>query len=74
MSDELVKRLCDVAEARQVALDAANRIEKLEVKLDQVQWLLIESAVELEKGIKTMLIILVIFCIAVGFFLGWIFT
>jgi len=26
------------------------------------------------KGIKTMLIILVIFCIAVGFFLGWILT
>lgn len=74
MSDDLVKRLSDVAEARQVALDATNRIEKLEVKLDQVQWLLIESAVELEKGIKTMLIILVIFCCAVGFFLGWIFT
>ena len=42
MSDDLVKRLRDVAEAtgpndaRQIALDAADRIEELEAKLDWV--------------------------------------
>jgi hypothetical protein len=51
MSDDLVKRLRDVAEAtgpneaRQIALDAADRIEELEAKLakavDVIDWALI---------------------------------
>ena len=49
MSDDLVKRLRDVAEAtgpneaRQIALAAADRIEELEGKLEKIEGLMVRQ-------------------------------